>query len=286
MLYQAFLGAQVPRIELMINGVVNIGVTEMTPADFGIEDFGDYIFMRERAFGSTNKFIEMVPVDVLSQREPTNRLIEYNWRNNTFYFIGATQNIEIQLKYDSSGHAPTDDTVQIGVDASLNFLANYAVSASGALKGYDQTAADCRALAVGPKFNTGQIGGMLFDLVNPLVRSRQKVQIAPLPYQAWRRWAYRRAIPYVAAQNGTTGGGSQNMPVQFSTATGTILGDVDGFNLIFTLNQGVSSIETVFRNGVGMTAGVDYNAVGNQITFVPLQVPVPTDIITVEAFTN
>ena len=284
-LYNAFLNAQVPRIELMISTTVDIGVKQLTPSDMGIEDFGDYIFLRERQFGSNNRFIEMQPVDVLSQRQPTNRLIEYNWRNNTFYFIGATNIIELEVKFDSSGHAPTDDSVQIGVDASLNFLANYAVGTIGAVKGYDEIAAAAMRLAVGPKFDEGLIGGMLFALVGPLVRSRQKVQIAPKPYSAWRRWSYRRALPYVAAQGGTTGGGSQNSPIQASTATGSISGSIDGVNAVFTINNSVASIETVFLNGVALTGTVDYIITGkNQVTFVTGQIPQPTDLVTIEYF--
>ena len=42
-----------------------------------------------------------------------------------------------------------------------------------------------------------------------------------------------------AAQQGTTGGGVQNVPIQFSTATGTIVPAPDGVTTIFVLTSGI-----------------------------------------------
>lgn len=284
-LYSAMLGQQVPRIELMISTMVPIGVTELTPADMGLADFGDYIFLRERTFGSTDKYLDMLSVDVLSQRAPTTRLIEYNWRNNTFYFIGATNNIDLEVKYDYSGEAPTDDDAQVGVDASLNFLSNYSAGVCSRSKGdWEDIGKFCMELAVGPKFSYGEIGGFLRELIAPLARSRQKVQIAPKPYTTQRRYQVRRAIPWVAAQSGTTGGGSQNVPVQVSTSTSTLAGAVDGVNATYVVTFGVRSIELVTRNGVTYTAGVDYTVLGNSFTFMSTAIPQPGDIVTAEVF--
>lgn len=287
-LYAAMLTNQVPRIELMINFTLPAGTTQVTPDDLGLPDFADFIFLRERSWGSNDKYLDMVPVDVLSQRAPTSRLIEFNWRNNTFYFIGATQTIDLQVKYDSSGQAPTDDDVQIGVDSSLNFLANFSAGVASKTKGdWETMGQQCWLQAVGPKYEQGEIGGHLRQLIVPLVRSRQHVQISPKPYSASRRFQFRRAVPWVAAQQGTTGGGAQNVPIQFSTADGSIIGAIDGINAVFTLFRAVSSIEFVARNGVTLTRGVDYMLLGNQIAFVAGQIPQPgspPDIITVEAF--
>jgi hypothetical protein len=285
-MYQAFLGAQLPRIEIQVSYIVTPGQTQFTPADAGIADFGDYIFLRERLAGSNNLFFDMIPVDVLSQRAPTDRLIEFNWRNNTFYLIGSTNLIEVQIRYDSSGIAPTFPNAVIGVDACLNFLSSFAAGVSADLKGYTDIAEREMLKAVGPKYASGEIGGYLFGLVSPLVRSRQKVQIAPKPYSAFRRWAYRRATPYVAAQNATTGGGSQNVPVQFSSATGGILGAINNHNQVFVINSGVTAIELVAINGVVLTLNVDYSTLGNQITFITRtpQAGNPQDIITAECF--
>lgn len=286
-MYQAMLTAQCPRIELMINFTVPPMTTSLTPAELGISDFADFVFLRERPLGSTDKYRDMTPVDVLSQRPASTLLREYNWRNNTFYLLGATQAIDLQVKFEASGEAPTDDSAQILVDSSMTFLANYAVGVAGGRKGYQTTAQRCLALAVGPKFDQGTMGGALFMLIQPLVRSRQNVQIAHKPFRAGR-WLYgRRAIPYVAAQQGTTGGGAQNVPIQLSTATndGSIVGAIDGVNTIFTLNIfGIISQMIVFRNGVAQTYLVDYTYLGNQITFMDLSIPQVGDSITCEIY--
>lgn len=289
-LFNAMLTDQVPRIELMVNYTLATGVKQVTPAELGIEDFGDFIFLRERTWGSNEHYVDMQPVDVLSQRSPGPRLIEFNWRNNTFYFIGSTNTIDLEVKYDWSGTAPTDDDTQIGIDACKNFLATMAAGIASRSKGdWESLGQGAYLRAVGNRYEQGEIGGYLRQLIVPLVRSRQKVPVAPKPYSVFRRNANRRAIPWVAAQQGTTGGGSQNMPVQYSTATGTIVGIIDGFNAVFTIIVGVKSVEFVARNGVTLTKGVDYTLLGNQITFLPGAIPQvsdPADIITAEAFPN
>jgi hypothetical protein len=88
-------------------------------------------------------------------------------------------------------------------------------------------------------------------------------------------------VPYVAAQQGTTGGGSQDVPIQYSSATGTITGRIDGINNIFWIVVGVRHA-TVFVNGIARTENVDYTRLNNQITFVTS--PQPGDVISAEAY--
>jgi hypothetical protein len=285
-LYTAFLTNQCPRIELLLPVIVPALTTALTPAQMGISDFGDYIYLAERIYGTQDDYRDMAPVDRLAQRPMTDRLLEYNYRNDTFYFVGATNTVEIQVKYDTSGQAPTDDATQVAVDGSLTFLSNYAVGIAGGRKGYDSVAQRCMNLAVGPKYDLGTIGGELFRIIQPRVRSRQKVQIAPKPYSAFRRLLAQRGIPYVAAQQGATGGGAQNVPIQFSSATGTIVGTIDGVNAVFTLTIGGVLSMAVYRNGVLQTAGTDYTALNNQITFAALSIPQPGDIVTAEVYLN
>jgi hypothetical protein len=289
-LFAAMLTAQCPRIELMQQITVPAMNTGMTPADMGIADFGDYVFLRERPLGSSDKFREMTSVDVLPQRQPSDMLRWFNWRNNTFYWIGATQNIQLEIKWEASGTAPVSpaaDATQVMVDSSLSFLSNYAVGVAGQRKGYDAIAQRCFLQAVGPKYLLGSMGGQLYMLIQPLVRSRQNVQIAHRPFQAGRRLWAGRAIPYVAAQQGTTGGGAQNVPIQLSTGTndGSVVGVIDGTNTVFTLNIfGIVSQILVFRNGVGLTFLVDYTYISNVVTFMSGSAPQPGDILTFEVY--
>jgi hypothetical protein len=281
-LYTAFLTNQCPRIELLTLVTVPALTTALTPEQMGINDFGDFIYLSERIYGSQDQYRDLNPVDRLSQRPMSDRLLEYNYRNDTFYFIGSTNTIDLQVKYDTSGEAPTGDGTAITVDGSLTFLSNYAAGVAGGRKGYDQVAQRCMSLAVGPKYDAGTIGGELFRIIQSRVRSRQKVQIAPKPFSAVRRLLVRRGVPYVAAQQGTTGGGAINVPIQFSTQTGTIVGTLDGVNRVFYLSIGVTSA-LIYWNGVLQTAYLDYTRVNNQITFISGP-PQAGDIITAEAY--
>jgi hypothetical protein len=283
-LYAAMLTAQCPRIELVQPVTVTALTTQMTPAQMGITDFGDFIYLRERPLGSSDKYRYMGAVDVLPQRQPSDMLRWFNWRNNTFYFIGANQSIDLEVKYESSGTAPTDDNAQIMIDSSLSFLSNYAVGVAGERKGYETTAQRCMLQAVGPKYLLGSMGGQLYMLIQPLVRSRQNVQIAHRPFQAGRRLWAGRAVPYVQAQQGTTGGGANNVPVQFSTITGTISGLVNGVNPTFVLNVGDVFHLMVFVDGIEQTIIINYTAVNNVITFEAGSIPNTGQIVTAEAY--
>ena len=289
-LYAEFLKAQAPRIEIVIYVTVPQGTTQMTPAQMGIADFGDFVFLSERILGSSDRYRDLDPVDRLSQRPQNTLLGEFNYRDNCFFFIGATNAIDLQVKYDTSGVAPVSDGTSptkdalITVDSSQNFLSNYAVSVIGARKGYDEIAQDCRALAVGRKFNDGVPGGQLYSLLSPLVRSRQNVQIAPKPFTAQRRMWSGWAAPFIAAQQGTTGGGVQNVPITFSTFNGTIVPMPDGFVTVFVLTSGILAFDVIALNGVARVLGVDYTLLGNQITWIAPNPPQPGDIITVDAY--
>lgn len=289
-LYNQFLLQQVPRIVQVLEGiVVPPQTTSMTPADMGITDFGSFEWLAERQYGSQEKFRDLGQLDRLDQREPVDQLRQFVWRNNTFYFIGATTTRELQIEYDSSGVAPLALDTTIGVDSCSNFLSNYAAGVAGLRKGKDEIAARAMMRAVGPKFDYGVAGGELYRLIAPLVRERQHVQAAHKPYTTTRRLARGgRALPYVAAQAGTTGGGAQNVPVQYSSAnadpSNTIIGTIDGVNLIFYIPVGLISPPNVYRNGVLMTLGVDVATNNNEIIFLPPQIPQPGDIITATAY--
>lgn len=290
-MYAAFLQFQCPRIELEKSIPVPPMTQSLTPAQMGISDFGDYVFLTERRYGALGeRWSDLLAVDRLrdvGQMQGSDRIREFDFRNNTFYFSPCSTMVELKIRYDTSGVAPTDPTTVILVDSCTTFLANYSVGASGSRKGRDQAAKECMAKAVGPNYVSGSTpGGALFRLISPLVRSRQHVQIAHKPYSASRRVATPWAIPYVAAQQGTTGGGAMNVPIDFTTADGSIIGPVDGINTVFWLNiGGVTSME-VFRNGIKQTYGVDFTWVNNQINFLPSSTPQIDDIITASATTS
>ncbi len=287
LLFNNALNQQVPRVEQVVQGIIippSPVPFSVTPAAMGLSSFADWEWISERAAGSNDKFLDLIDEDRLTQRAPTDRLLETVYQDNAFQFVGCTTVRELQIKYVSSDVAPTADAAVITFDNSLNFLANYAAGVTAGQKGYEEIGNRCRSFAVGPKFDLGSIGGELFRLMQPLVRARQKVQVAHKPFTTQRRmYGKWRGVPYVAAQMGTTGGGNQSTPVQFSTGNGTITPMPDGVNLIFWLSLGVLSL-SVYKNGILQTAGLDYVSLNNQVTFLPASIPQVGDLLTSEAF--
>lgn len=290
LLFQNALNQQVPLVEAVVSGIIvppSPIPFSLTPAAMGLDDFADFEWLSERQAGSTDKFLDLWDEDRLTQRAPTDRLLEFVYQDGSFNFVGCTTVRELQIKYVfSSAGAPTNNTVAVRFDGSLNFLANYAAGVTAGNKGYDDIGNRCRNFAVGPKMDLGSIGGELFRLMQPLVRSRQNVQVAHMPYTTQRRIGVRRNIPYVAAMQGATGGGSQNVPVQFSSSNTTIVGSIDGVNTVFYLTLGVQPNISMFRNGVLQTygSGGDYVNVNNMVTFNVGSVPQPGDILTSNAY--
>ena len=209
-LFNALLNNQCPRITQIVTYTIPAGVTTVTPATMGIADFAGYMWLRERASASNNSFIEMISVDVLSQRSQQSRMVEFVFRGDAFYFIGATGAVDIQMEYESSGTAPTSDSALINIDGCLPFLSNYAAGVAGPRKGDDEIASRCMAMAVGPKYNLGTIGGELFRIIQPRVRQMQSTPIANRPYSARRRrrGSYLRATPFAGGGWSSGGGGT------------------------------------------------------------------------------
>jgi len=267
-LFTALLVGQVPRIKNIIVVVVAPGTTSLTPGSAGISDFADYQMLRERLTGSSELFRRLESRETLTQRTQADRLLEFVWRWDTFYFVGATTSRDLEITYESSGTAPTDDGSLIGVDSSLTFLANYSAGVAGQRKGYDEIADRCWKVAVGSRYNDGVIGGELFRLLQSKVRSEQKTQIAPRPFSTQRR-NVPRMVPFIAAQQPQ---GVSTAPTQFSLSAGTITGTVDGSNSVFYLAYPVSSV-VVILNGATLTPGLHYTFSANQLTFVAPYVP-------------
>lgn len=279
-LFNAFLNAQCPRIKIITTYTLPANTTSLTPATAGITDMADPDELKERLSGSSEKYIPLDWVDDLPQRDPTDRLCEFDWRFDTFYFVGATTARDLQITYESSGAAPSDDNASINVDGCETFLAKAAAAACGWRKGYNELADKYKLEAYGPKYDLGMIGGELFRIIQPRVRSMQHVQLVHKPYSAAQRINTRRRVPYVQAQQPA---GASLAPVQFSTATGTITGTIDGVNATFYLSYPVSAA-VIYRNGIRMTQPLDVTFGANQMVFAAGQIPQIGDVLTAEGY--
>lgn len=92
----------------------------------------------ERQSGSNDSFVEMIDLTYkggLPSREQAERLIEWEWRGDGIYFVGATINTQIRLRYRRSLDDLIDGTSSISIRNSQEALAYYAASMAGAARG-------------------------------------------------------------------------------------------------------------------------------------------------------
>jgi len=263
----AMLQYQVPFITEIATADVGVLQTVFYPGSAGIGGFGELVELEERRAGSTDHYQSVWEVDELPQRDPGEVLGEFVWRQDAFHFVGATTLRQIRITYWDTGQAPVSGST--GVDGALTFLSKYEAAIVAPRKGYDELGARYMLQAVGAGYEQGVIGGALFRLIQPMVRSRQRVQVASRPYTVIDRHNRIRRAPYVAA-NQPFGGG--NMPAIFKLSDGSIIGTVDGANAVFFLAYPVTRA-VVHLNGSALTQGPHFSHGANVITFFDPHIP-------------
>lgn len=267
-LFNALLVYQCDRIRIVASTQIAPLTTSFAPSS-AFSDFAEFDEVEERLYGSNDKFVTLAQWDKLPQRDMTDRLLDFEWRFDTFYFVGSTTARELRITYESSGSAPSSGSINL--DGCLTFLACFAVGVAGPLKGDDELAATNMVRAVGQKYDQGVIGGELWRIIQPRVRERQHVQLAPKPYSASRRQLVRRT-PYIAAQQ--PAGTGVGVPAQFAYSSGTITGTIDGTNAQFFLAYPVTAAQ-VMLNGVVLTPGTHYTFGANVVNFIAPYIPQP-----------
>jgi hypothetical protein len=135
-----------------------------------------------KATSSTDRFIEMVPTDNLSQADPGGMLREYEWENGVFRFIGATEDRQLQLEYKANGAAPTSG--KIGLPGCKNFLAARTASLAVVPHGNLILAAHLNELCFGVP--SKGVSGFLDDVIRPAVLSMQSKVWRPGPFRPRR----------------------------------------------------------------------------------------------------
>jgi hypothetical protein len=266
---EAMLKDQVPRAVTVVLYTVPANTTVLTPATAGIADFGELIELAERTPSTTEDFVSLVEGELLNGQQTTSLGI-FEWRGDSWYFYGADTSRELRIRYYDSGAAPESGSV--GVDGSIDFLATYGATTIGPGKGYDDSEIQrMRREALGPNLDGN--GGLLFNLVQPMVRGLQRVQRQPRPYGAGS-YSWRRSRPplYIAAPPATEG------LIQLLTISGT----QDGENATFTLSQLPQRLY-LFNNGIRLYPDVAYTLNGTVLTFLSGYIPQPTDLLYAEA---
>jgi hypothetical protein len=133
---------------------------------------------------SSDDFTEMTNLERLSQQDPIQYLREWVWREDVFWFRGSTEERQLKIEYESSGAAPVAGDV--GIDDARDFLAHRTAALAAATRGFDGRAKDLMFLAVGKSGQCDGSGGLLFDLMKPMLMEKQKRPKRPMAFRARR----------------------------------------------------------------------------------------------------
>jgi hypothetical protein len=180
-IYTHLLNYQISTVELIATYTLTGGTTTLAPATASIANLGELVRVKERPDGTTQDFVDVTEVEQLPQRDQfADRLVEFEWRGDSFHFVGATGDVELQITYYSSGTAPEAGTV--GIDNSLNFLACRTAAIAGPPKGMWEVAEQLDVEARGKNKDGG--GGHLHRLLLGMVRAQNRVPVQQPAYSA------------------------------------------------------------------------------------------------------
>jgi hypothetical protein len=137
-------------------------------------DFVGPLRLEERTNGSEEQFLPMYPTsDGLPARVKYLRLIEWEWRNNAIWFVGATQANDVRLRYNQylTELVLTPTPSQVLIPRSDRCLA-YKVA---------EMFAEARGSAVAPSF-AAKYTEYLSRLTQQTARRKQRAQHRRIPY--------------------------------------------------------------------------------------------------------
>lgn len=121
---------------------------------------------------SSDRFTEVRQTEQLPDRDQDSKLHYFSWRENAYWFVGATQTIQLRITYDSSGAAPQSGQSLI-FDGIMNPLAYRTAALLAYQKGRGQGEAERLDIeARGP--NKDGRDGLYFRFLQPLVRQLQQ----------------------------------------------------------------------------------------------------------------
>lgn len=166
---------------------VNGGDGGIDPVAAGWTGFGDIELLEERIAGSTDAYTPMRLVDILSQRDSSDKIREYTHNQGQIQFVAPIAAVDVRAHYFSSGNGSTlVSGSTILVDDCLNFLAAAAAASAGGPKGYTEEAQDARNKAYGPNNPNplAILGGSLQALVESKLRVLQQTPVVPSRYRA------------------------------------------------------------------------------------------------------
>lgn len=259
---------QVPHLERTALYTLPANIATLTPATASIADFGELDELEERLNGSAEKYTTVIERDELPQRDPLTILGDFAWQGGAFNFIGATTDRQLSIAYYASGTPPVSGT--IGVDGSLQVLAKLTAAYLAPRKGDPELGATLMAEAVGERFRQGVMGGDAYRLIQPMVRGRLRVPLAPRPFRAGPSRVQLPNSRFFIGPASIIGSGT----MVAITLTGAINGTTgsDG-NATFIMNYAPTFLQ-LYKNGLLQTPGVSYAFIGSVVTFLAPNIPV------------
>jgi hypothetical protein len=224
------------------------------------------IWMKERTVGQQNQdFIDMIEVDFIPSISKDTRLVYWAWIGQTIMLLGATNDVQVQLRYRGSITVPTKVTDDCVVLFSETFLSYRTAALAIASTGQDDN-----------KFRTldAMAERNLDKLMRTAIKEEQNLPVRRVPYHRGRKSGFRGPI---IGGGGSTGPGTAARALFFS---GTINGTngTDG-NPIFMITNGAPMLLALYKNGQKLIQGVAFTLVGSTVTFLAPYIPITGDLL-------
>lgn len=132
---------------------------------------------------SSEQWVPMFERDPLPQSPMTPTLIWWKWEGDILRFVGASSAREIKIEYSASGAAPV--SARVGIDNSQDFLA-YRTASLAAMSRDEDRAERLAFTALGKSMEADGSGGLLRDLVVPMLRQKQRMPHRRQPFRQRR----------------------------------------------------------------------------------------------------
>ena len=188
-IYNALMKAGVSTIEASVTYTLPANTTQLTPAVAGIANFGEIIRLQELV---GTRYVDMSYVGELPQRDAAPNLGVYRWAGEQFNFIGATVDVPLKIVYHAS--AGLLDEGSLGLDNVLFVLGPLAASIAGPPKGLSRIAEEQKELVFSGD-GTPQNRGLMYDFIQPMLRTEQLAPVQWPAYNAGRRTSYQGGRP-------------------------------------------------------------------------------------------
>ena len=181
-LYMECMNHQLPGVEVLTTATLTAGDTSLDPYTDESLDFGELVLLEERPSGSDERYRRVDRIERLPQRAAQSFLYVAEWRGEVFYFIGATQDIQLRITYYASGGELADEDV-VALDSAQTFLSYRLAALAGPGKGYQELARhwDIEARGQDPDRSPG---GALHRFLKAQVRSLQNTPLQQSAYSA------------------------------------------------------------------------------------------------------